>query len=50
MVVEGKNYLLFLFFLSNSVVDYEESLMNSGFRVQNPNAKGACGCGESVSF
>ena len=39
-----------LFFLSNSVVDYEESLMNSGFRVQNPNAKGACGCGESVSF
>ncbi|MFQ5843361.1 MAG: HesB/IscA family protein [Planctomycetota bacterium] len=54
-VVEHNGARLFvdrksMFFLGGSVLDYEESLMNSGFRVQNPNAKGSCGCGESVAF
>lgn len=36
-----------LFFLRNSELDYVESLMESGFKIQNPNAKGGCSCGES---
>jgi iron-sulfur cluster assembly protein len=34
-------------FLIGSVVDYEESKFTSGFTFNNPNAVGACGCGES---
>ena len=34
-------------FLIGSVVDYEESRFSSGFTFKNPNAVGACGCGES---
>lgn len=35
-------------YLAGSEVDYEETLMQSGFRVTNPNAASSCGCG--VSF
>jgi iron-sulfur cluster assembly protein len=28
---------------------YEESLMAAMFKLQNPNVKSACGCGESFS-
>jgi iron-sulfur cluster assembly protein len=38
-----------LLYLGGTVVDYEESLMASGFRLKNPNVKGSCGCGESFS-
>lgn len=34
-------------FLSGSVIDYTEAQFQSGFQVQNPNVKRACGCGES---
>lgn len=34
-------------FLIGSQVDYEESQFSSGFTFTNPNAVGACGCGES---
>ncbi len=34
-------------FLIGSQVDYEESRFSSGFTFINPNAAGACGCGES---
>lgn len=34
-------------FLIGSEVDYEESRFSSGFTFNNPNAVGACGCGES---
>ena len=34
-------------FLIGSEVDYEESTFSSGFTFNNPNAVGACGCGES---
>ena len=34
-------------FLQGSVVDYEDSLTGTGFRIQNPNAKRTCGCGTS---
>jgi len=44
--VDPKSYL----YLMGSELAYEESLMASGFRLQNPNVKTACGCGESFSI
>ncbi|MDO8494499.1 MAG: iron-sulfur cluster insertion protein ErpA [Deltaproteobacteria bacterium] len=37
-----------LSFLKDSVVNYSDDMSGSGFKVENPNAKAACGCG--VSF
>ena len=31
-------------------LDYETSLLESGFKFNNPNVSDACGCGESISF
>lgn len=36
--------------LKNSVIDWKDSLMESGFAIDNPQAKRPCGCGESVDF
>lgn len=36
-----------LLYLTGTRVDYVESLTGSGFKFENPNAKGSCGCGES---
>jgi iron-sulfur cluster insertion protein len=36
-------------FLKGSEVDYGESLMEAGFRVNNPNATSSCGCGSSFA-
>ncbi len=35
-------------FMRGSVVDYIETLQNSGFKISNPNVKTSCGCGHSV--
>ena len=37
-------------FLHGSTVDYVESLQGAGFTVNNPNAKGSCGCGASATY
>jgi iron-sulfur cluster assembly protein len=37
-------------FLIGTEIDYESSLLESGFKFRNPNVEDACGCGESVSF
>ena len=37
-------------FLEGSTLDYATTLMQRGFKWVNPNAKGSCGCGESVQF
>lgn len=37
------------FFLYGSTIDYQSSLMKSGFIVDNPNAKTTCSCGTSFS-
>lgn len=37
------------FFIGGSQVDYEESLMKSGFTVKNPQAVSTCSCGKSFS-
>lgn len=34
-------------FLDNSQLDYVDSLHESGFKVNNPNSKSSCGCGQS---
>jgi len=36
--------------LQNSTIGWTETLMESGFEIDNPQAKRPCGCGESVSF
>ena len=36
--------------LKNSVIDWIETLMESGFKIDNPQANRSCGCGESISF
>ncbi len=37
------------FFIGGAQVDYEESLMKSGFVVKNPQATTTCSCGKSFS-
>jgi iron-sulfur cluster assembly protein len=36
--------------LKNSTIGWADSLMESGFQIDNPQAKRACGCGESIDF
>jgi iron-sulfur cluster assembly protein len=43
--VDPKSYL----YLMGSELRFEQSLMASGFKLENPNVKTACGCGESFS-
>lgn len=37
-------------FLFGTEIDYETSLLESGFKFRNPNVTEACGCGESIKF
>ncbi len=37
-------------FLFGTEIDYEVSLLESGFKFRNPNVADACGCGESIKF
>ena len=37
-------------FLFGTEIDYQTSLLESGFRFRNPNVADACGCGESIKF
>ncbi len=36
-------------FLQGTVVDWQQTLMHSGFVFRNPNVKSSCGCGESFT-
>ena len=38
-------------YVKDSIVDYVagDGLQGSGFKIQNPNAKGSCGCGSSFT-
>jgi iron-sulfur cluster assembly accessory protein len=45
LYVDRKSYL----YLNGTQLDYAEGLMNVGFRLDNPNVKRTCGCGESFS-
>lgn len=37
-------------FLFGTEIDYHTSLLESGFKFNNPNVAEACGCGESIKF
>lgn len=45
LFIDPKSYI----FLNGTTLDYHEGLMSHGFKFQNPNAKGSCGCGESFT-
>lgn len=45
IIVEKLSYM----FVLGSVLDYQESLLASGFQLTNPNVKGSCSCGSSFS-
>lgn len=36
-----------LMYLQGATIDYVDSLMGGGFRIDNPNAVSSCGCGHS---
>ena len=37
-------------YLEGVEIDFVEGVHGSGFKFNNPNVKGTCGCGSSVSF
>ena len=37
-------------FLQGTTVDWQQTLMQTGFVFRNPNVKSACGCGESFTI
>jgi iron-sulfur cluster assembly protein len=39
-----------LIYLQGTTLNFVSGLMGHGFKFENPNVKGACGCGESVHF
>ena len=45
LYVDRKSYL----YLNGTTVDYNDGLTDVGFRLDNPNVKKSCGCGESFS-
>jgi iron-sulfur cluster assembly protein len=45
VVSDRKSYL----YLHGTELDYSEGLMESGFKLNNPNVKKSCGCGASFS-
>ncbi len=54
-VVEDKGVTILIepkaiLFLLGTEMDYEEDVLSSGFRFNNPNQTDACGCGESVTI
>ena len=36
-----------MMYLQGATIDYVDSLMGGGFRIENPNAVSSCGCGHS---
>ncbi len=53
--IEDKGVQVFIepkatLFLLGTVMDFEETVLSSGFTFKNPNQTGECGCGESVTL
>ena len=36
-------------YLTGAEIDYVDSMMGGGFKIDNPNAKSSCGCGHSFT-
>ncbi|ADN76960.1 iron-sulfur cluster assembly protein IscA [Ferrimonas balearica DSM 9799] len=45
LIIDAKS----LVYLDGLEVDYVKEGLNEGFKFENPNAKGECGCGESFT-
>jgi len=45
LIVDRKSFL----YLNGTEVHYEDGLMESGFKLRNPNVKRECGCGASFT-
>ncbi len=45
VVVDPKSLAM----IDNGQVDWVDAMTGAGFTIQNPNAKGSCGCGHSFS-
>ena len=45
LIVDPKS----LVYLDGTVLDYRKEGLNEGFKFDNPNVKGQCGCGESFT-
>jgi iron-sulfur cluster assembly protein len=43
--VDPKSYI----YLVGTVIEYEEKLLQSGFKLTNPQVRSTCGCGESFT-
>lgn len=43
LLVDEKSAL----YLMGTTLDFVDSLMESGFKIENPNARSTCGCGQS---
>lgn len=46
LIVDPKSAI----FLAGTVVDWQQTLMQSGFVFRNPNVKTSCSCGESFTI
>lgn len=46
VVTDPKSFV----YLRGMQLDFVRGMMGHGFKFNNPNAKGECGCGESVQF
>ena len=51
-VIDEEGFRIFIdptsmMYLENATIDYEESMIGGGFKIDNPNAVSACGCGTS---
>lgn len=51
-IIERDNVKVFIdptsmMYLNQATIDYEDSLMGGGFKIDNPNAASSCGCGHS---
>ncbi len=50
--INGVNVLIqpaYLDLLTGMTIDYQNDLMGAGFRIDNPNTTGGCGCGKSFA-
>jgi len=46
VVIDQKSAL----YLAGSSLEYTDTIMDSGFKILNPNATTTCGCGESFGY
>jgi len=46
IIVDAKSCL----YLNGSTLDFQDGLMGAGFKIDNPNARSTCGCGESFNI